>query len=43
MAARLAELESMKSDFGLKKEMEFESKLRTVLGEYGYLILRRFV
>jgi hypothetical protein len=26
----------MKSDSGLKKEMEFESKLRTLLGEYSY-------
>ena len=26
----------MKSDSGLKKEMEFESKLRALLGEYGY-------
>ncbi|MHC8350984.1 histone-like nucleoid-structuring protein, MvaT/MvaU family [Pseudomonas sp. RT4P38] len=36
LAAQLAELESMKSDSGLKKEMEFESKLRVLLGEYGY-------
>jgi hypothetical protein len=36
LAAQLAELESMKSDSGLKKEMEFESKLRTLLAEYGY-------
>ncbi|ALI05172.1 transcriptional regulator [Pseudomonas sp. FW306-02-F02-AA] len=36
MAAQLAELESMKSDSDLKKEMEFESKLRHLLGEYGY-------
>ena len=36
LAAQLAELESMKSDSGLKKEMEFESKLRDLLGEYGY-------
>lgn len=36
LAAQLAELESMKSDSGLKKEMEFESKLRALLGEYGY-------
>ena len=35
LAAQLAELESMKSDSGLKKEMEFESKLRALLGEYG--------
>lgn len=36
LAAQLAELESMKSDSGLKKEMEFENKLRELLGEYGY-------
>ncbi|EJN25451.1 H-NS histone family [Pseudomonas sp. GM79] len=36
LAAQLAELESMKSDSGLKKEMEFESKLRALLAEYGY-------
>ena len=36
LTAQLAELESMKSDSGLKKEMEFESKLRALLGEYGY-------
>lgn len=36
LAAQLAELESMKSDSTLKKEMEFESKLRALLGEYGF-------
>jgi hypothetical protein len=36
LAAQLAELESMKSDSGLKKEMEFESKLRALLAEYGF-------
>lgn len=36
LAQQLAELESMKSDSGLKKEMEFESTLRALLGEYGY-------
>lgn len=36
LAAQLAELESMKSDSNLKKEMEFEGKLRALLGEYGY-------
>lgn len=36
LAAQLAKLESMKSDSGLKQEMEFESKLRALLGEYGY-------
>ncbi|CAI9007794.1 putative Transcriptional regulator MvaT, P16 subunit [Pseudomonas chlororaphis] len=36
LAEQLAELESMKSDAGLKKEIEFESKLRALLGEYGF-------
>ena len=36
LAEQLAELESMKSNSGLKKEMEFESKLRALLGEYGF-------
>lgn len=36
LAAQLAELEALKNDSGLKKEMEFESKLRALLGEYGY-------
>jgi hypothetical protein len=36
LAEQLAELESMKSDIGLKREMEFESKLRALLAEYGY-------
>ncbi|PMY33092.1 MULTISPECIES: histone-like nucleoid-structuring protein, MvaT/MvaU family [Pseudomonas] len=36
LAEQLAELESMKSDSGLKKEMEFESKLRALLSEYGF-------
>jgi hypothetical protein len=36
LAAQLAELESMKSDSGLKAEMEFEGKLRALLAEYGY-------
>lgn len=36
LATQLAELESMKSDSGLKKEMEFESKLRALLDEYGF-------
>lgn len=36
LAAQLAELEAMKNDGGLKKEMEFESKLRALLAEYGY-------
>jgi len=36
LAAQLAELESMKSDSGLKKEMEFEDKLRALLAQYGF-------
>jgi hypothetical protein len=36
LANQLAELESMKGDSGLQKEMEFETKLRALLGEYGY-------
>jgi hypothetical protein len=36
LAAQLAELESMKNDEGLKREVEFEQKLRTLLGEYNY-------
>lgn len=36
LAAQLAELESMKNDSGLKREMDFEAKLRALLAEYGY-------
>ncbi|MFJ4397313.1 histone-like nucleoid-structuring protein, MvaT/MvaU family [Pseudomonas sp. NPDC089396] len=36
LAAQLAELEALKEDDGLKEEMAFESKLRALLGEYGY-------
>lgn len=36
LAAQLAELESMKGDSGLQAEMEFETKLRGLLAEYGY-------
>ncbi len=36
LAAQLAELESLKNDEGLKREMEFEQKLRDLLGEYGF-------
>lgn len=36
LAAQLAELEALKGDDGLQKEMEFETKLRNLLGEYGY-------
>lgn len=33
LTAKLAELKSMKNDSGFKKEMEFETKLRSLLGE----------
>lgn len=36
LAAQLAALESMKSDSDLQAEMQFESKLRGLLAEYGY-------
>ena len=36
LAAQLAELESMKGDSALQAEMQFESKLRSLLAEYGY-------
>ncbi|PXX72408.1 MULTISPECIES: histone-like nucleoid-structuring protein, MvaT/MvaU family [unclassified Pseudomonas] len=36
LAAQLAELESLKNDDGLKREIEFEKKLRDLLNEYGY-------
>lgn len=36
LAQQLAELEAMKSDSAIKAEMEFEEKLRALLGEYGY-------
>jgi hypothetical protein len=36
LAAQLAELETLKNDDGLKREIEFEQKLRNLLGEYGY-------
>ncbi|RMP42556.1 hypothetical protein ALO95_200137 [Pseudomonas syringae pv. antirrhini] len=36
LAAQLAELEMLKNDSGLKKEIEFETKLRGLLADYGY-------
>lgn len=36
LAQQLAELEAMKSDGAIQAEMEFENKLRGLLGEYGY-------
>ncbi|MGE8068847.1 histone-like nucleoid-structuring protein, MvaT/MvaU family [Pseudomonas sp. NPDC089569] len=35
LADQLQALEALKSDAGLKKEIEFETKLRALLGEYG--------
>lgn len=35
LAAQLAELETMKNDEGLKREIEFEQKLRALLEKYG--------
>ena len=35
LAAQLAELETLKNDDGLKREIEFESKLRDLLAQYG--------
>ncbi|MFJ4260228.1 histone-like nucleoid-structuring protein, MvaT/MvaU family [Pseudomonas monteilii] len=36
LAQQIAELEAMKSDGSIQVEMEFEDKLRALLGEYGY-------
>jgi hypothetical protein len=36
LAAQLAELENLKNDTGLKREIEFEAKLRNLLSEYGF-------
>ncbi|MBK4998593.1 H-NS histone family protein [Pseudomonas sp. S31] len=36
LAQQLAELEVMKNDGSIQAEMEFEDKLRALLGEYGY-------
>ena len=35
LAAQLAELEAMKKDGSLQKEMAFEEKLRALMAEYG--------
>ncbi len=35
LAAQLAELEALKKDEGLKREIEFEQKLSALLAEYG--------
>lgn len=36
LAEQLQALEALKDDAGLKKEIEFETKLRALLSEYGY-------
>lgn len=36
LAAQLAELETLKNDDGLKREIEFETKLRDLLATHGY-------
>lgn len=36
LVQQLAELEAMKHDGLIQAEMEFEDKLRALLGEYGY-------
>lgn len=36
LAEQLQALEALKGDVGLKKEIEFETKLRALLAEYGY-------
>ncbi|WP_458374036.1 histone-like nucleoid-structuring protein, MvaT/MvaU family [Pseudomonas laurylsulfatiphila] len=39
LAEQLEALEALKGDAGLKKEIEFETKLRALLAEYGYSLL----
>ncbi|KPU60459.1 H-NS histone family protein [Pseudomonas fluorescens] len=36
LAEQLQALEALKDDAGLQKEIQFESKLRALLAEYGY-------
>nr|WP_015061830.1 histone-like nucleoid-structuring protein, MvaT/MvaU family [Pseudomonas syringae]AFK89107.1 transcriptional regulator MvaT, P16 subunit, putative [Pseudomonas syringae] len=36
LAEQMAALESLKDDAGLQREIEFEQKLRELLGEYSY-------
>ena len=36
LAQQLQALEALKGDVGLKQEIEFETKLRALLSEYGY-------
>ncbi|MCY1298434.1 hypothetical protein D9M69_508090 [compost metagenome] len=36
LAEQLAALDQLKSDSGLKREIEFETKLKALLAEYGF-------
>lgn len=36
LALQLAELEAMKNDGAIQAEMDFENKLRALMGEYGF-------
>lgn len=36
LALQLAELETLKNDDGLKREIEFETQLRKLLADYGF-------
>ena len=36
LAEQLAQLDALKNDKELKREIEFEQKLRALLGEYDY-------
>ena len=36
LARQMAELETLKNDEGLKREIEFETKLRDLLAEYNF-------
>lgn len=36
LAEQLKQLDALKNDDGLKREIEFESKLRNLLAEYGF-------
>ncbi|MNL20837.1 hypothetical protein D3C87_1421030 [compost metagenome] len=36
LAEQLQALEALKGDVGLKQEIEFETKLRALLGKYGF-------
>ena len=38
LAEQLQALEALKGDAGLKKEIEFETKLRDLLAKYGYIL-----